>query len=425
MRTASRVFGAISIFAFAAAALFATGARSRTSIQGALVLSLFGLANAYLWRVLGHQGRHELDGLVVPGAPSLDDVQHNDPEALHLPGPSVFPAVYAVAAGLILIGLITSIGVSVAGLGLFVVASIGWGVQAIREHAFAEAHAGHQPAAAELDHEAVALAHQIAAFRASHRGATASVQHLGRDSARIVLVGGDGAWGDLVTGNIALADQACSLAGVECSSTWPSGLAHRIHADPHLWERMGGGAHVATHAPRDGYLQVGARVFLSIALFAFFAASLFALGVRNRTAIQGTLILTMFGIANIYLYIFMRNARGAADDVRYATASGIAAEALDPAPPLDPEHIHLPGPSIWPAVFAVSAGLVFIGLITAPAVSGAGLVLFVVAAGGWTVQAVGEHKLALAGGHQAGHADIEPVDDGAVPVDHVSAGQTH
>ncbi len=423
MRTASRVFGAISIFAFAAAVLFVISARSRSSTQGALVLALFGLANAYLWRVLGHQGRHELDGLVIPGTPSLNDVQQNDPESLHLPGPSVFPAVYAVAAGLILVGLITDVAVSIAGLALFVVASIGWGIQAVREHRFAEAHGHHETAGDGFDHRAVSLAHQISAFRHHHRGATASVQHLGHDSARIVLVGGDGEWGDLVIDDIAIAESACALAGVESTTTWPAGLGARMHSGVALWERMGGNAHVATHAPRDGYLQVGARVFLSIALFAFFAAALFVLSARDRTATQGTLILTMFGIANVYLYVFMRNAKGSADDVRYATVSGIAAEPLDPAPAMDPDDIHLPGPSIWPAVFAIAGGAVLIGLITNPLISVAGLVLFLVAAGGWIAQAVGEYRLALGGGHggHAGHGGA----DGAVPVDHVSAQQTH
>ncbi|MDQ1709662.1 MAG: hypothetical protein QOG49_1047, partial [Frankiaceae bacterium] len=101
--------------------------------------------------------------------------------------------------------------------------------------------------------------------------------------------------------------------------------------------------------------------------------------------------------------------------------SGIAAEPMDPAPAMNPDDIHLPGPSIWPAIFSLAAGLILIGLITNPAVSLVGLGLFILAAIGWIAQAVGEYRLAQAGGHGGAHG----VDDGAVPVDHVTAGQTH
>jgi hypothetical protein len=129
----------------------------------------------------------------------------------------------------------------------------------------------------------------------------------------------------------------------------------------------------------------------------------------------------MFGIANVYLYVFMRNARGGPDDAAYAAPSGIAAEPVDPSPPLDPSAIHLPGPSVWPAVFAIAAGSILIGLITSHVLSFIGVGLFALATVGWIAQAVGEYRLALAGGH-AGHGGA---DDGAVPVDHVTAGQTH
>lgn len=423
MRTASRVFGAIGIFAFAAAALFAAVGRSRASVQGTIVLALFGIANAYLWRVLGHSGRHDLDGLVVPGAHPLDEVQHNDPESLHLPGPSIYPLVYAVAAGLILVGLFTHYGVSYAGLALFIAASVGWTRQAVAEHRYAQAHGSHDAGHGDrdFDHRAITLAHRIQAFRSLHGATTACVQHLGRGSARIVLVGADGEWGDLVTGDIAAAEQACRLGGVDAPQTWPADLGRRMRTDRAAWERMGGHAPATAHGPRDGYLQVGARVFLAIGAFAFAAAALFLASGRSRAQVQGTLILAMFGIANVYLYVFMRNARGGPDDHAYAAASGIAAEPMDPAPPMDPEDIHLPGPSIWPAVFSLAAGAIMIGLITNTVVSFVGLGLFLIASVGWIVQAVGEYRLAQAGGH-AGHGGA---DDGAVPVDHVTAGQTH
>lgn len=423
MRTASRVFGAISLFAFFAAALFLIGGRDRAAVQGTVVLALFGLANAYLWRVLGTHGRGETDGLVIPGAPSLDEVQHNDPAALHLPGPSIFPLVYSVAGGLILVGLAFNLALVAVGIGLFVVASIGWGVEAVREYRYALEHGTHGDQHHDVDHAAAAAAHRIAAFRSAHGGATASVQHLGRGAARIVLVGDDGEWGEVYVRDVAIGEQACALAGVSAGG-WAAGVGSRMRTGPELWDRMGGGVATLPHGPRDGYLQVGARVFLSIAIFAFFAAALFLIGGRDRSAAQGTLILSMFGIANIYLYIFMRNARGGPDDRRYASASGIAAEPMEPEPAMDPDDIHLPGPSIWPAVFAVGGGLILVGLITSLVVSFVGIGLFVVASAGWAAQAVGEYRLALRGGHggHGGHGGGHG--DSAAPVDHVTAG-TH
>jgi hypothetical protein len=421
VRTASKVFGAIGIFAVAAAVLFMiSGGTETRTMQGALVLLLFGLANGYLWRTLGQHGRAETDGLVVPGAASLDEVQHNDPASLHLPGPSIFPAIYSVAAGLILVGLLTSYAVVIAGVVLFVVASVGWGVEAVKEYRYAQEHGGHDDHHGDVDPHAATIAHRISAFRTTHGGATASLQHVGRGSGRIVLVGADGEWGEVFVKDVAHSAEACSLAGVECSESWPTGLGARMRNTPEFWERMGAHAPAAPHGPRDGYLQVGARVFLAIAIFAFGAAALFITSGRGRASSgQGSLILAMFGIANVYLFIFMRNARGGADDHKYAAPSGIAAEPLEPEPAMDPDDIHLPGPSVWPAVFSVAAGAVLIGLISSTLVTFIGLGLFVLAAIGWTVQAVAEYRLALAGGH-AGHGGGEH-GDAAPQVDHITA----
>jgi hypothetical protein len=421
VRTASRVFGAIGLFAFAAAVLFLIGGRDRSAVQGTLVLALFGLANTYLWRVLGTHGRSETDGLVVIGAPSLDEVQHNDPESLHLPGPSIAPLVFAVAAGLILVGFLYTLWLVAVGIALFVVASAGWAIEAFREYRIAVQHGTHDDQHTDLSHNAVAVGHRIAAFRSLHGGATASVQHIGRGHSRVVLVGADGEWGEVFVRDVGTATQGCALAGVEAPQTWAAGLGSRMRNSSEFWDHMGGHAPAVVHGPRDGYLQVGARVFLSIGIFAFFAAALFLAGWRNRAAVQGTLILTMFGIANVYLYVFMRNARGGPDDHRYAAASGIAAEPMEPEPAMDPDHIHLPGPSIWPAVFAVGGGLLLVGLITSLAISILGLALFAAAAAGWAVQAFAEYRQSLAAGHggQGGSHG-----DSAVAVDHVTAG-TH
>jgi hypothetical protein len=63
--------------------------------------------------------------------------------------------------------------------------------------------------------------------------------------------------------------------------------------------------------------------------------------------------------------------------------TGVQAEPADIAEPLLPSGVHLPRPTVWPAVLASGVTLLAWGLITNYAVSLAGFVLFVVAAVGW------------------------------------------
>lgn len=51
-------------------------------------------------------------------------------------------------------------------------------------------------------------------FAGSHDGATATIEYLGRNGARVILLGGDGIYGDVVLGSVELADRVCAAAGL-------------------------------------------------------------------------------------------------------------------------------------------------------------------------------------------------------------------
>ena len=60
----------------------------------------------------------------------------------------------------------------------------------------------------------------IKGFMREHGGATAVIEYVGRRGARIVLVGGDGTWGDRVAPSTDVARRACEQAGVPLENSW-------------------------------------------------------------------------------------------------------------------------------------------------------------------------------------------------------------
>ncbi len=81
----------------------------------------------------------------------------------------------------------------------------------------------------------------LKAFAASHGGtATAVVSHIGRRGARIVLVGADGAWGDVVAPDVDSAKAALDAAGVTVADSWGRELVESVRTTPAEWRRMGG-----------------------------------------------------------------------------------------------------------------------------------------------------------------------------------------
>ncbi|MDN3259086.1 hypothetical protein QWJ26_04545 [Streptomyces sp. CSDS2] len=84
------------------------------------------------------------------------------------------------------------------------------------------------------------LAHRIGAFAKAHGGAEGQVAHIGERGARIVLVGEDGAWGDLVAPTYALAEQAVTKSGITVHESFDGEFAAKVTTGPYEWKRMAG-----------------------------------------------------------------------------------------------------------------------------------------------------------------------------------------
>jgi hypothetical protein len=79
----------------------------------------------------------------------------------------------------------------------------------------------------------------LRAFAADHNGAKAVIEYVGRRGARIVLIGGDGAWGDQVAPGTDVARQACATAGVPVENSWEQELISQMRPSNNLWRSMG------------------------------------------------------------------------------------------------------------------------------------------------------------------------------------------
>ncbi|MET9444539.1 hypothetical protein [Streptomyces sp. NPDC006610] len=90
------------------------------------------------------------------------------------------------------------------------------------------------------EHKAARLARQIGAFAKQHGGAEGHVAHLGQLGARIVLVGEDGGWGDLVAPSVAVAEKAVEKAGITTHESFDGEFAAKVKTGPYEWSRMAG-----------------------------------------------------------------------------------------------------------------------------------------------------------------------------------------
>ncbi|MEU6801350.1 hypothetical protein [Streptomyces neyagawaensis] len=95
-------------------------------------------------------------------------------------------------------------------------------------------------AAAKAERQAAKLAQQIGAFAKAHRGAEAQVAYIGERGSRIVLVGEDGGWGDLVAPTHAIAEEAVRKAGVTVHEDFDGEFAAKVRTGPYEWSRMAG-----------------------------------------------------------------------------------------------------------------------------------------------------------------------------------------
>lgn len=94
--------------------------------------------------------------------------------------------------------------------------------------------------AARAERRAARLAKHIAAFSKRHGGAEGQLAHLGQAGTRIVLVGEDGGWGDLVAPSHALALSAAEKAGLTLHDTFDGEFAAKVRTGPYEWSRMAG-----------------------------------------------------------------------------------------------------------------------------------------------------------------------------------------
>ena len=253
------------------------------------------------------------------------------------------------------------------------------------------------------------------AFAQAHHGAQAVVAHLGQGRAEIAMVGSDGRWGNLAVHDVTEARTAVALAGVTRHESWPQGLGLEVKPDEDHWQRMAGAepwqSPQRLRGPRDGTTQTGSKIFVGIAVFAVIAVSLFMtgyLGDKVRDGVQGLTILSSFAIACFFLFFMLRNARGEADDLPWADEHGVSREPSEPDPPLDLATLHLPGPSLMPALYAVAGGLLVFGLVFHYTLALAGLAMVVLTTVGWGIESVREYRQTVLSGQGHGAHDAHP-----------------
>jgi len=141
MRSAGRIFMVLSGLALIAGIVYGLLAKE---LAGAVMLSVFSVALLYIATVLEHASPYDY----------AETEPESEPEVgpSHLFPPSWWPIVMAIGASLFLVGLKFNVVIMGLGFVLFVVAMIGWFVQAGRFAAEKAAHAEH--GGHEADHEA-------------------------------------------------------------------------------------------------------------------------------------------------------------------------------------------------------------------------------------------------------------------------------
>ncbi|MGV9315847.1 hypothetical protein ACWDR0_27215 [Streptomyces sp. NPDC003691] len=90
------------------------------------------------------------------------------------------------------------------------------------------------------DRKAARLAREITAFAKKHGGAEGQLAYMGQAGTRIVLVGSDGFWGDLVAPSHAVAEAAAGQAGLTLHETFDGEFAAKVRTGPYEWTRMAG-----------------------------------------------------------------------------------------------------------------------------------------------------------------------------------------
>ncbi|EST22439.1 hypothetical protein M878_34665 [Streptomyces roseochromogenus subsp. oscitans DS 12.976] len=93
---------------------------------------------------------------------------------------------------------------------------------------------------ARAERKVAKLAREISAFAKAHGGAEGQVAHIGERGARIVLVGEDGGWGDLVAPSTEIAEKAVEKSGITVHESFDGEFAAKVKTGPYEWKRMAG-----------------------------------------------------------------------------------------------------------------------------------------------------------------------------------------
>ncbi|MER6530740.1 hypothetical protein [Streptomyces sp. NPDC001508] len=92
----------------------------------------------------------------------------------------------------------------------------------------------------KTERTAARLAQRIGAFAKAHGGAEGQVAYLGERGARIVLVGEDGGWGDLVAPTYEIAERAVAKSGITAHESFDGEFAAKVRTGAYEWKRMAG-----------------------------------------------------------------------------------------------------------------------------------------------------------------------------------------
>ncbi|AOR34999.1 hypothetical protein BFF78_31650 [Streptomyces fodineus] len=93
---------------------------------------------------------------------------------------------------------------------------------------------------ARAERKVAKLAREISAFARAHGGAEGQVAYIGERGARIVLVGEDGGWGDLVAPSTEIAEKAVEKSGITVHESFDGEFAAKVKTGSYEWKRMAG-----------------------------------------------------------------------------------------------------------------------------------------------------------------------------------------
>ncbi|WP_336322250.1 hypothetical protein [Streptomyces lavendofoliae] len=100
--------------------------------------------------------------------------------------------------------------------------------------------AGTGAARARAERTASKLAKRIETFSKEHGGAEGQLSYIGQTGTRIVLVGEDGGWGDIVAPSHEVARIAAEKADLTLHESFDGDFAAKVRTGPYEWSRMAG-----------------------------------------------------------------------------------------------------------------------------------------------------------------------------------------